>query len=88
MTIVNPHSIRAILAEPAFGEFPSQPEEIADVAMLKERPWAFVVLATLAEIYEMAAAGATTEELHARTLANISAAEQRLAGAPLYWGQA
>lgn len=88
MTPVTPRSIREICAEPTLEPFPRGPEDIADVAALKVTPWAFVVLATLSEIIELAGAGATTEELQAHVMANVAAAEQRLQGGRLVWGQA
>jgi hypothetical protein len=64
-----------------------QPEEVADAAALREHPWRYIVLITLADIIDLAAAGATTAELHEHVNAVIAAAEQRLAGAPLQWGE-
>jgi hypothetical protein len=73
---------------PPLAPFPAEPEEVADAAALRESPWSYIVLITLADIIDMAAAGATTAQLHEHVGAVISAAERRLAGGPLRWGQA
>jgi len=86
MKFVNSSSLRHGCTPP-LAPVRAEPEEIADAAALRERPWSYVVLVTLADIIDLAAAGATTEDLHKYTNAVIAAAEQRLAGAPLYWGE-
>jgi len=41
-----------------------EPEEIADAAALRAKPWSYIVLSTLADTIDLAAAGATAAQLH------------------------